>query len=444
MLRKTGLILTVIGFTASAVTINLTGKVTNAGGKAISGAIVELSGQKLKDTTDASGAYSFKSATVGVSRISDVQAFESVNINNGILSLNLSGSSSIKVELFDVHGNLISRELTGSTSAGNYQYNLSNRNLASAMIVVKVSIDNRITSFQYFPFGNKNRKLHAASRSVSEQSVLAKVAAVVDTLKVSSSNYLPATKQIDSYEGAVNITLDSSKLEKFSFFITSQKALTELSGSANGFGGDFRYGKTGQGAGLLGADSICQCIAERSMPGSKVKQWRAFLSVEKGPAGTQVNAIDRIGSGPWYDRTGRLVGNKLSELTAGDRPTNADDDIINDLPNEDGIPNHRPDPTKGTVDNHHTVTGSNKLGKLNSTTSTCDDWTSVTSTDKPMCGFAWPRGMGGNASNWIYGFTAGGCKAGAETTNNGGGTPGSTIIGNGGGYGGFYCFALVP
>lgn len=445
MLKVIALLSITIGFSASAVTINLTGKVKNASGKAVSGAIVFLANQNMKDTTDATGSFSFKKAAVTVSRMSQIPSTQSVELNNGILSLNLPGVSSVKIELFDVHGNLISRELNSTASAGSYQFNLVNRNLASSMILAKVSVGNGMTTtFQYFPFGNRSRKLHVSNKTLSEKSVLAKASEVIDTIKVSSTGYLPGAKQISSYEGTMDITLDSSKLQLFSFFVTSQKALEKLSGSTNGFGGDFRFGKTGQGAGLLGADSICECIAEMSMPGSKVKKWRAFLSVEKGPEGTQVNAIDRIGSGPWYDRTGRLLANKLSELTAGDRPINADEDIINDLPNEDGIPNHRPDPTKDLVDNHHMVTGSNKQGKLNSSTSTCDDWTSVTSTDRPMCGFAWPRGMGGGgASNWISGFQANGCVAGAHTTN-AMGSRNSKIIGSDGGYGGFYCFSLVP
>ncbi|NLD99015.1 MAG: hypothetical protein GX640_04010, partial [Fibrobacter sp.] len=125
--------------------------------------------------------------------------------------------------------------------------------------------------------------------------------------------------------------------------MTSLKALRILSGNPKGFGGDLRFGKTGPGAGLLGADSICSCIAEMSMKGARFKQWRAFLSVSKGPDGKQVNAIDRIGTGPWYDRLGRLLANNTSELLA-QRPKNADPAIKNDLPNEDGIPNHQPDP----------------------------------------------------------------------------------------------------
>jgi hypothetical protein len=244
----------------------------------------------------------------------------------------------------------------------------------------------------------------------------------------------------------VNITMDTMALGKFSFFVTSLKALQELSGSQNGFGGDFRFGKTSQGAGLLGADSICQCIAEKSMPGSKVKQWRAFLSVTKDASGQQVNAIDRIGQGPWYDRLGRVLSPDLKGLLAT-RP-NADAAIKNDLPNENGIPNHRPDPNTNTQeDNHHMVTGSNTSGQLNNTSSasTCEDWTSTASSGRPHCGFAWPRGgmamtSGGSASHWISGLDAPGCAASVHITTDNSGSG----IGGGGGYGGFYCFALNP
>ena len=241
--------------------------------------------------------------------------------------------------------------------------------------------------------------------------------------------------------------------------MTSLKGLQELSGSQNGFGGDLRFGKTGQGAGLLGADSICQCLAEKSMPGSKVKIWRAFLSVTKDANGQQVNAIDRIGKGPWYDRLGRLVSNTVSDLLH-DRP-NADAAIKNDLPNEDGVPNHRPDPNQSVVDNHQFITGSDSTGKLYSDTSTCSDWTSAAAVgSNPRCGLSWPKAVGGmfsssakigvgphpkNFKNWISVWDLWGCEPGVDLTEKSQrGTPGIYTISNGGGYGGFYCFALIP
>ncbi len=154
-------------------------------------------------------------------------------------------------------------------------------------------------------------------------------------------------------------------LDLFSFFVTSRAALQELSGSEYGFGGDLSYGHTGLGAGLAGADQICGEVAEMSMPGASAKQWRAFLSAAEGEDGEQVDAIDRIGEGPWYDRVGREVAPTKADLLHT-RPENGDSDIANDLPNENGVPNSEVDPgtDEASERNHHILTGSGTEGTL--------------------------------------------------------------------------------
>ncbi len=227
---------------------------------------------------------------------------------------------------------------------------------------------------------------------------------------------------------------------KFSFFLISYKAIRLLSGSAQGFGGDLRYGETGIGAGLRGADKICSEVAALSMPGNH-KTWHAFLST------STENAIDRIGEGPWYDRIGRIVALKQSELLAT-RPTGADITILYDLPNEDGVPNRAPDGV--FIDNHDVLTGSGIHGTLYGPNAACSDWTSsATDTSKPpRVGHSWPRGNvpPGNVegmAHWISALNESGCGAGVTLTDNGApGTDGT--VGSGGGYGGFYCFALTP
>jgi hypothetical protein len=259
--------------------------------------------------------------------------------------------------------------------------------------------------------------------------------------------------------GGGNVTPST---EKFSFFVTSLKAMRELSGSNDGFGGDLRFGETGDGAGLKGADKICKTIAEKSMP-SNGKTWRAFLSVNKGETGAVVNAIDRIGSGPWYDRTGRLLAMNLTDL-ATERPTGGDAAIVNDLPNEDGVPNHDPD-NSGDVDNHDVLTGTNDKGKVFSAdgAATCNDWTSKESSGSPRVGHSWPRlggaggggfpggsgggsgGGGGGMNNWMSSLNEAGCAPGAFIIEKGPpGANGTKSVGDGGGYGGIYCFALTP
>jgi hypothetical protein len=208
-----------------------------------------------------------------------------------------------------------------------------------------------------------------------------------------------------------------------------------------GFGGDLSYGEAGAGAGLRGADKICSVIAEKSMPGNN-KVWRAFLSVTKGEDGQPVNAISRVGTGPWYDRAGRLVANDVAGLVTT-RPS-GDATIAVDLPNEDGVPNHQPNPNEDEVDNHDTLTGSNEDGELDSTNmgATCNDWTSkVGNTGVPRVGHSWPRSAG---QSWISTHGAGGCAPGVNIFGSGGPPPGDLSVGAGGGYGGMYCFALSP
>jgi hypothetical protein len=209
--------------------------------------------------------------------------------------------------------------------------------------------------------------------------------------------------------------------ERFSFFVTSLEAVQRESGSMDGFGGDL--------GGLEGADEICTRIAEASMPGSGAKGWRAFLST------TTVNAITRIGTGPWYDRLGRVIAMNVQGLLM-ERPQ-ADMLIINDLPNELGQPNRAGTGT-GDDDNHDTITGSNDMGAWDGGP-TCDDWTSAEGSDGPRIGHSWPANSG---RHWIEAHTAPGCVPSVNLIQSGGGS--GDGIGNGGGYGGWYCFALMP
>jgi len=258
----------------------------------------------------------------------------------------------------------------------------------------------------------------------------------------------------------------------FSFFVTSYQAIQNLSGAdgapigSQGLGGDLRYPKTTSagtdttwGAGLRGADAICTEIAESVAPGNG-KTWHAFLSIPGDGSNAAVDAISRIGNGPWYDCLGRLFANDLSELDQGStnmRPPSADPVIRDDFPNEFGLPNHDWDNNGSTTDdddNHDFLTGSDMYGKLVSER-TCNGWTSTsTSLAGPRVGHSWPRaggpggGPGGgstttNMQHWISALDEAGCAAGVHLVDDGAGSPGEKTVGSGGGYGGFYCFAVT-
>ena len=235
---------------------------------------------------------------------------------------------------------------------------------------------------------------------------------------------------------------------KFSFFLASQAALQKDSGQTDGYGGDL--------GGITGADAICQRIAERSSACQKNKVWHAFLSTPT------VNAKDRIGKGPWHDRLGRVVAANLTNLLT-ERPTGADAAIINDLPNEEGVPNHAPNGTQ--VDNHEILTGTGTDGNVykqsssgggfpmgdtscgprneetwNNNAATCWGWTSKEPKGCPRVGHSWPRV--GSGVGWISVWNEGGCAPGGTLADTGG-LDGTRRVGSAGGYGGFYCFAVT-
>jgi|WetSurMetagenome_2_1015567.scaffolds.fasta_scaffold77892_2 hypothetical protein len=461
---------------AQQISINIKGKVTSqSSGKAVAGATLTLKDLKISTTTDNQGSFSIVKV-VPVLWNPILPNAEKISLDNGSVNINLTKPSPVGIELFDIKGNLLKKVADHPASAGHFRFDIASQPWAATMMMIRVSVGNRVSSFRYLPLTG-NRTTGQSFTAAPTASGLAKIQTTVDSLKVSSSGFKDKGVALSSYEQQnLTITLDSApaaSLTKFSFFVTSMAGLQRLSGKDVGFGGDLRFGKTGQGAGLLGADSICQCLAEASMPGSKVKGWRAYLSVSKDASGKQVNAIDRVGAGPWYDRLGRMFAKDVSELKLV-RPTSCDKAIKEDLPNEDGVPNHRPDPNKAQVDNHLTITGSDSLGRLYSSkyanNPPCQDWTSTDTVtpSHPRCGISWtragmfgigkqaminPGGMGnmegmadmGNMNSWNSFWSLPGCMAGYDLQEStAAGAVGDRRIGAGGGYGGFYCFALQP
>ena len=125
---------------------------------------------------------------------------------------------------------------------------------------------------------------------------------------------------------------------------------------------------TGDLGGLAGADLRCQQLAQAA--GVPSANWRAYLSVERGPtvAGGPIHARDRIGSGPWYNARGALVAESVEALhaRAGDASLFVD---------EHGVPIHGQWTGSGTPNEHDILTGSNPDGTV-AYGKTCMDWMS--------------------------------------------------------------------
>jgi hypothetical protein len=192
--------------------------------------------------------------------------------------------------------------------------------------------------------------------------------------------------------------------QSLSFFVTSTTSVT------------------GNLGGLAGADATCQRLAAAVGQGSG-RAWRAYLSVERDAANGNrpTNARDRIGLGPWFNASGMLVANNLTELhsRSGDAAVFVDENGRRINGQWTGSP---------TPNEHDILTGSNADGTL-AAGLTCADWTSGSAGDIGQVGHS--DGMGPNQStagalaSWNAAHTNQNCSNTAPR----------------GGAGRFYCFA---
>lgn len=144
-----------------------------------------------------------------------------------------------------------------------------------------------------------------------------------------------------------------------SFFITS-------AGPGNG----------GNLGGLAGADGHCAKLAAAA--GSKVTNWRAYLSVSPKvdrSSGSPVvipgvNARDRIGNGPWHNAKGTLIANDVNALHSSNNFVGK----ATGLDENGNLVNGRGD----QPNRHDILTGSDPNGMYSTAggDTTCSAWTS--------------------------------------------------------------------
>lgn len=179
-------------------------------------------------------------------------------------------------------------------------------------------------------------------------------------------------------------------------------------------------GDGGNLGGLAGADAHCKALA--SAVGRGDAAWRAYLSTQ-GP--DAVNARDRIGSGPWHNARGQLIGRSVAELH-GDTLEQARMGVIL---GKWFSPNEKGEVITGagdTPNRHDILTGTQPDGRAHppGEDRTCANWTSNTA-GRAQVGHSDKQG-GGNGS-WNAAHLSRSCSQ-------------PDLIATGG-EGLFYCFA---
>lgn len=246
MLRKTFLSVAVAVFLASSQTINLQGVVSNSSGNPIPGAFVTLVRHNMKDTTDAEGKYSLIEGT-SVKKLPDiVPQSNNISLKNSVLQFTLNTQSLIKVEIFDLQGNLLMREVMLNAVAGIYRFDLSRNCQTAKVFVVKAAIGSSDVSFRYInlrvkEYTSANLKTISA---ISGGRGLRAAAEVVDTLIVTAIGYQTKSVALNTLDNQhQNITLDSAPVikkfptadptKKGPFEVTSEKDVGPLAGIAD-------------------------------------------------------------------------------------------------------------------------------------------------------------------------------------------------------------------
>ena len=182
---------------------------------------------------------------------------------------------------------------------------------------------------------------------------------------------------------------------------------------------------SGKGAdlgGLAGADRHCQNLAQAAGAGNRT--WHAYLSTASTTTTPGVNAIDRIGRGPWQNAKGVVIATDIENLHG----TNNNVTKQTTLTEKGAVVNGRGD----TPNTHDILTGSqhNGLAYPAGTDLTCGNYTKSGADGSIQMGHSDRQGLGDDyfQRSWNSSHASrGGCSQPALVSTGGAGL--------------FYCFA---
>ena len=202
--------------------------------------------------------------------------------------------------------------------------------------------------------------------------------------------------------GACASMSPSSPQSKMTFFVTSANP-----------------GKGADLGGLAGADAHCQALATAAGAGKRT--WHAYLATTSNGQ-PQVNARDRIGSGPWQNVKGDVIATSVDNLHTDNKITK-----LTALTEKGETVNGRGD----TPNMHDILTGTQPDGRgiAGNVDSTCSNWSSST-TGAAMLGHSDRTGLDDSvpAKSWNSSHQSRGCSMDALKSTGGAGL--------------MYCFAV--
>lgn len=196
-----------LGSTIQAQTVHVHGKVSDASGQAVANALVELAKQGIKDTTGPDGSYSLAGPGVPIGPAAAARR-DGIRLDQGVLEFTLGEASEVKVELFDLKGGLRHEDILTQAQPGVYRLGIASPPHSDGLLIVRASIGRFTRTFRYLPMrkGLAGGSFTLAGAGAPAGS-LAKTAAAIDTLKISSVGFAPQKIALSSLDTTLNVTL---------------------------------------------------------------------------------------------------------------------------------------------------------------------------------------------------------------------------------------------
>jgi hypothetical protein len=178
----------------------LKGRVVDTNNSPISGAQVKLVKANKSQTTDQSGNFFIDMTSIRAFQAEHV--FNSISFQNGILSFFIpENSQNIQIEVFDIKGQSVSKQVYKGICAGTFSITILPENLPVSMYFVKIRIANRSHIFNVMKLkkqsGGHQVKGQCVETAMSKQAVAS--TNVIDTLVVTKDPYQLVRTAITSY-----------------------------------------------------------------------------------------------------------------------------------------------------------------------------------------------------------------------------------------------------
>src|SRR5271157_1522600 len=186
-----------------AQNVNISGKVSNASGAAISGAVVRIFNTPLACTSKTDGTYLLFGSTGIAGSGATVSRMNSIMYRNGSFVFNVSSPVQASANLYDLAGRMVAKIFNGRLIQGSTKVPFSFNRPGRTMLVLRAKIGDASVISIVNPAAGADFAINQQSKA---NGTLAKTAAL-DWLQASKAGYASYMQTIDAYSGVINITL---------------------------------------------------------------------------------------------------------------------------------------------------------------------------------------------------------------------------------------------